>query len=247
MSPTDDPFFIGWAPTPPSLRGFVRAVAVALVGVGLGIGAALATAQEPLEVAVFEFGQLTTVRGTVRATTPPLLEVPRADGSVGTWLLVGLGKSGADRAVAPLDGQLVDATGTLIYRAGQTMLELVEDGLAPVGLSPQPPPALLPEGPVELVGEIVDSKCYLGVMNPGRKKTHRACAVRCISGGVPPVLLVEDERGARATVLLVGADGAPIHQDVLPFVAEPVRITGELQRLGDRSLLWADPASITRL
>jgi hypothetical protein len=27
-----------------------------------------------------------------------------------------------------------------------------------------------------LTGEIVDSKCYLGVMNPGQGKVHRDCA-----------------------------------------------------------------------
>ena len=45
-------------------------------------------------------------------------------------------------------------------------------------------------GKQTFVGEIVDSKCFLGVMNPGRLTPHRACAIRCISGGVPPVLLV---------------------------------------------------------
>ena len=38
-----------------------------------------------------------------------------------------------------------------------------------------------------LIGEIVDSKRYLGVMNPGNGKVHRDCAVRCLSGGIPPI------------------------------------------------------------
>jgi hypothetical protein len=43
-----------------------------------------------------------------------------------------------------------------------------------------------------LRGEIVDTKCYLGVMTPGEDKVHRGCAVRCISRGVPPAFLVRD-------------------------------------------------------
>jgi len=38
-------------------------------------------------------------------------------------------------------------------------------------------------------------------------KVHRACAVRCLSGGVPPGLLVRDESGNAVTYLLVGEDG----------------------------------------
>jgi hypothetical protein len=34
-------------------------------------------------------------------------------------------------------------------------------------------------GPVELTGEIVDSKCFLGVMVPGSGKTHKECASLC--------------------------------------------------------------------
>lgn len=58
--------------------------------------------------------------------------------------------------------------------------------------------AYLELGETTLKGEIVDSKCYLGVMNPGNLKAHRACAINCIQGGVPPVLLVRDGGGASA-------------------------------------------------
>jgi len=54
------------------------------------------------------------------------------------------------------------------------------------------------------VGEIVDSKC-LGVMTPGQLTTHRACAIRCISGGIPPVLHVRQTNAkilhSRAAIL----------------------------------------------
>ena len=98
-----------------------------------------------------------------------------------------------------------------------------------------------------LVGEIVDSKCYLGVMNPGQLLPHRACAILCISGGIPPVLLVRQKIGPAIYLLLVSADGQPVNQQVLDLVAEPVQITGEVERQGDWLILRADPARYQRV
>ncbi len=95
-----------------------------------------------------------------------------------------------------------------------------------------------------LRGEIVDSKCYLGVMNPGFGKTHRACAIRCISGGIPPVLLVRSEKTGRATYyLLVGEDGEAVNEEVLELVALPVEIAGNVEKAGSRLVLKASPES----
>jgi len=67
--------------------------------------------------------------------------------------------------------------------------------------SPLPSTSL---GTQTLVGEIVDSKCFLGVMNPGQLTTHRACAIRCISGGVRPC-----SSSARRTVLRFTSCSSP--------------------------------------
>ena len=98
-------------------------------------------------------------------------------------------------------------------------------------------------GLMTLVGEVVDSKCYLGAMKPGRGKPHRACAVRCISGGIPPLLRVEDHAGNVDLLLLVTSDGDSLPMEVLDRVAEPVEITGNVVRSGDRLLLHADLSS----
>ena len=84
-------------------------------------------------------------------------------------------------------------------------------------------------------------------MNPGQLLPHRACAIRCISGGIPPVLLVRDAEGGANYLLLVSADGKPVNQEVLDFVAEPVQITGEVERQGELLILRADPKSILRI
>ena len=97
------------------------------------------------------------------------------------------------------------------------------------------------------VGEIVDSKCFLGVMNPGQLAPHRACAIRCISGGAPPVLLVRQKDGSAICLLLVSADGKPVNKQVLDKVAEPVEITGEVERQGEMLVLRSDPLTYRRV
>jgi hypothetical protein len=101
-------------------------------------------------------------------------------------------------------------------------------------------------GEQTLTGEIGDSKCFLGVMNPGQLTPHRACAIRCISGGIPPVLLVRQTNGTALYFLLVSRDGKPVNKDVLSLVAEPVSITGEVERQGEMLVLRADPGLYRR-
>ena len=101
-------------------------------------------------------------------------------------------------------------------------------------------------GSVTLRGEIVDTKCYLGVMNPGEHKVHRDCAVRCISGGAPPAFLARDASGETRLLLLVGSDGRQLNREVLRYVAEPLEISGELVRSGANFVLKAEPAQFRR-
>ena len=90
-------------------------------------------------------------------------------------------------------------------------------------------------GAVQFTGEIVDSKCYFGVMNPGNGKVHRDCAARCISGGIPPAFLVRDAAGRTQTLLL-----GIWRREWLDHVAEPVTIRGRLARSAGRLMLYAE-------
>ena len=152
-------------------------------------------------------------------------------------------------ALAPFDGQSVTLKGTLIYRGSQTMIEVVTDSIHFDKKNSAAPalPKTIPLGRQTLTGEIVDSKCFLGVMNPGQLTPHRACAIRCLSGGIPPVLLVRQKNGPAIYLLLVSADGQPVNQQVLDLVAEPVAITGEVERQGELLILRADPATYRRV
>ena len=84
-------------------------------------------------------------------------------------------------------------------------------------------------------------------MKPGNLKPHRACAVRCISGGVPPVLLTRDPEGYASYYVLASAEGEAVHADVLDLVAEPVQITGRVALRDGLRYLYADPETYVRL
>jgi len=93
----------------------------------------------------------------------------------------------------------------------------------------------------------VDTKCYLGAMNPGESKVHRDCAVRCISGGIPPAFLARDASGEVKILLLVGADGRALNREVLRYVAEPLELSGHLLRAGSTLTLKAEPTQFRRI
>ncbi len=250
-------FYIGWQGTaPPRTGAFARTVVLSLAALAAVVAAVAALAQRPAGDAIFEFGQRANFKGLFRQSPYPHLLVPRPgstgdDAAFSRYYLVSQFKFGVPvEAAAAFDEKWVSLDGTLIYRGDQTMIELVPNTLEAavpgedIPLAPAPPADL---GTFTFQGEIVDSKCYLGVMNPGNLETHRACAVRCISGGIPPVLLVRQENGAPIYLLLTGPGGDSVNQEVLDLVALPVEITGDLTRQGDMLTLKADPATYKRL
>ena len=97
--------------------------------------------------------------------------------------------------------------------------------------------------PVELTGEIVDSKCFLGVMVPGSGKTHKECASLCLRGGIPPALYVQDRAGRSSLLLLTGPTGGPIGAPALQAAGEAISLIGSIQRQGGWLVLRTDPSS----
>jgi hypothetical protein len=98
-----------------------------------------------------------------------------------------------------------------------------------------------------LRGEIVDSKCYFGVMNPAEGRAHRACAELCLRGGVPAVFVVRDRSGATAHLIIAGVEGAPITDALLRWVGESVEGSGEVFRQGNWLVWRLDPMTLHSL
>ncbi len=251
-----DEFYIGWElRAAPGIGRRTRLAALILLVLAVLIAATLAVSQRLIGASVFEFGEIKTFTGILEAKPYPHLLVPRPgvtdpSAAFSSYYLVAEWKFGlSPDAIQGFDGQAVTLQGTLIYRGNQTMIQVADKTLQ-AAKTPVPPltgQEILTLGRQTLTGEIVDSKCYLGVMNPGQLTPHRACAIRCISGGIPPVLLVRPQKGPPVYLLLVSSEGQPVNQQVLDFVAEPITIVGEVERQGEFLILRADPATYQRI
>jgi len=254
----NDEFFIGWEEKAPAgISRRVRRAVLFLAGFAIVLGGLLPVAQHTIGVSVFEWGKVKEFSGVLKSRPYPHLLVPRPGNRGGpaafsSYYLVKPFKFGLDTEIThQFDGQAVRLKGTLIYRGNQTMIEVADGSLkadatsAPQRFNLAPSSASL--GQQTLIGEIVDSKCYLGVMNPGALATHRACAIRCISGGIPPILLVRQANGPALHFLLMARDGKLVNKQVLALIAEPVEVTGEVERLGELLILRSDPATYRRV
>ncbi len=245
-----DDFYVGYGERmPKSTARFLGVRLLLLMLVVAGSAAAFAGLASRFPAKVFEFGTTREFVGWVRAEPVPSLIVPGPDGSSFSHYLLAHGgtKFGAEALVEGFDHALVRARGTLIYRGDQTMLDLEPGSLEKAGDSATPVGTPEDLGSHRFVGEIVDSKCYFGVMSPDTGKTHRACAARCISSGTPPIFLARDRNGNPLHLLLVGESGQSVSQEVLPFVAETVAVSGRVERMDHLLVFYADPASIERL
>jgi hypothetical protein len=218
----------------------LRAVVYALLTGALALAAVLAASQSPFIASRFEYLRLSKYRGVVFEWPYPML---LSEGR--NYLLVGEGKHGASQVVNGFGGRNVIIDGTLIENGQDRMLEIVT-GSVQAGESSSLKQPAVSIGSFTFSGEIVDTKCYFGVMNPGKGKVHRDCAARCISGGVPPGFLVRDANGASRVLLLAGTDGRPLGRTILNYVAEPLTLRGELLRLGQTWIFEIEPAAFQR-
>ena len=245
-------FYVGYhGQAPPGLAAFVRRI-VAIVVVGAAaLGGGLAVLQQPFDPGEFEFGETTSVTGWISEAPYPELVVPRP-GEIedpdanSRYLLVGPGKHGPGEFIGEhLDGA-AQVEGTLIHREGATMIE-VSSAVGASGVHSLMSDSSQDLGEQTLIGEIVDTKCYLGTMKPGRFKPHKSCAANCIRGGIPPAFLVETSTSQRWLLLLVDSDDRPLSDTILDYVGEPLEITGRVRKIGNRLILAADPASYRRI
>jgi hypothetical protein len=241
-------FYVGYLPkAPTALARFVRNVILVLSLLAVTAALVLVIGQMPFANSAFEYGKVRSFEGVVVARPFPTLLVARP-GEIGQqdkysrYLLVAPGKYGADDLVAGFDRKRVRLQGQLIYREGGTMVEITPGSITVEDTAPANPETTRDLGAVTVTGEIVDSKCYLGVMNPGQGKVHRDCAARCLSGGIPPIFVTNNEGDQ---FLLVDREGRALGHDALrEFVAEPITIHGELLQRGESQLLKIDARAL---
>ncbi len=237
-----DDFYIGWQPKAPgTFAKFVRQYLYALVLIVIAIGIALAILQKQFSTATFEFGKLTTVKGIYSAFPVPHLSVVNNQDRI-MIPLVGYGKSGAEgimqqleqEIAQPLENNEITLKGQLMYGDGKVIMQVDKKENPLVGISKNEKgrssinKASVQElGNLSFTGEIVDPKCYFGVMKPGEGKPHKDCAIRCILGGIPPVMAITNIKGERNYILLTSSNSKRrINDEVKDFVAVPSEVSG---------------------
>ncbi len=241
--------YVGYRPVPAGYRRFLRRSIPALLAGFLLVAGLTAWTQSDAGPGAWDSRTPRSFVGVLTARPSPMLWADdRGDGQPGFLLLVEPGKRGATRAEV-LDGRRVEIFGTLLHRAGRRMLELQPGDPRPAApaASAPPVPTAVERRVVTLRGEIVDSKCFLGAMKPGHGKTHKECATLCIAGGIPALFVTRDARGGETLYLIADESGGPVDRGILPFVADPVQATGELEQRGDLSVLRVSVAGIRRL
>ncbi|MFK7829863.1 MAG: hypothetical protein AB8B57_08810 [Congregibacter sp.] len=238
-------FFVGYLPTPRSLRIFYRVLLPLLIVAGGLLAYRFATQQQSAGEGQWNPAEFASMEGLLLADPYPVLHL--ADGQ--SVLLVRAGKASAMQHVEPFVDQHVRIRGVPIERGGWMMLEVYSaDDVQK--WSPEQlllPPAAQSAQEVSYAGEIVDSKCFLGVMKPGSGKVHRACAAMCLTGGLPPMLVVSDPEGNKYGYMLLNAEGGSASRELVPDVAIPVTVSGTLEVRGDLTYLRMHPGGVTRL
>ncbi len=229
--PSESEFYVGYLPMPSRLKETVLGVVIVLGAVAVTTAAILVAGQHPFALSTFAFQQYREFRGILLTEPYPALAIP---GQGLPWLLVAPGKHGPGD-LHELAGREVQLKGERIFRGEDHMIEMLPGSLRATASTEHMSTASTDLGQVQLTGEIVDSKCYFGVMNPGNGKVHRDCAVRCISGGVPPAFLVRDSSGRTTTLLL-----ANWKRELLDHIAEPITIRGRLVNAAGRITLYAE-------
>ena len=209
----EDDFYIGYldAVSPKTKKGLKSFV---LFGILVLIGGALifAFSQNTFKNSTFELTTSTKITGVYHEMPYPMLRVKTDDNVYKNILLLGFGKSSANpflqkirNEAGSLSGSILSIEGNLIYYNGKTLIQITSDEkVSPIetaNISRLPKTEQLVSG-MELQGEIIDPKCYFGVMKPGKGKIHRSCAALCISGGIPPVLATTDENNISEYYLL---------------------------------------------
>ncbi len=258
-------FYIGWQPKAPhSFAKHIRRVLFMLTILVIAAGILLATQQKKFSTASFEFGQLTEIKGIYRQFPVPSVKVMTKQDAFGhfsyiTIPLVGYGKSGAEGTIAALekekntslDKKEVRLKGTLLYSDGKTLLQIDQNDAPLLAVQEADSrqrffPVIKELGTVELTGEVIDPKCYFGVMKPGHGKPHRDCAIRCIAGGMSPVFYVRNEKGEAGYYLILDENGKKMNDDLKDYVAEPVSLKAKAVQYDDWVILYVNKQSIRR-
>ncbi len=240
-------FFIGWSKQMPDAYRNRMWWTLGLLSVGVAfVATVLVFAQRGFSESKFDIAKLTTLEGKLEAGPLPCLILYSGKDAQGTVhlkrvLLIGFGKHGAEATLTAmeikqgkvLDGKFVKLEGKLIYFDGVLAMELTRGADAFKGFAAEKEIATQKTalGNTTLQGEILDPKCFLGVMRPGEGKPHRSCAIRCLEGGIPSFFRSVTPRGEVYRYFFVlDQDGHLANYLVKGVIADQVEISGQAEK-----------------
>lgn len=250
-------FYVGYvAKAPEGTTLIVRKVVLVSSIAMICIGAVLAWHQKKFSATNFEYRVRTELQGYIFRDPIPHLLISMGRNSKGkelyqTVLLVGPGKAGFDEALRNLnvmekilEGFKVKLNGSLIYGDGKTLLQVDdESNIESTGAEQRPASKIEWTENLMVSGEIVDPKCYFGVMKPGEGKAHRACAIRCIAGGIPPVFSTD----SLGYFLIVDENNNPMPKEIENIVGDHVTLEGVGMHWNDWTILRVNSKDILEL
>ena len=230
MAERGPPFYVGYLKLPRDLKGFLVALLLILLVVDGGLAVLAFAGQPPHASGDWGGGGEAVYRGQFQARPYPLVRL-FATGTepAHAVLLVGEGKNGPPNGMDDLDGAMVEARGYPILRGDLTVLQ-VDNAPVRQDASRMDP---LPQGaaePATLTGEIVDTKCYAGAMNPGEGKAHEGCGSFCLYGGIPALFVTRAADGSARWYLMASPDGGPVGDAARALVGRSVQLTGTIRR-----------------
>ena len=249
----NDEFFVGYLKTPRGLAKFYTLFIPILIVSALAIGFWVAQSQQNPGKGVWDLSGPVEISGYLTVDPYPVIHFVGEGEARRSVILVQQGKQSADLLARDYANQWVTVSGFAVTRGDWSMLELLPAAefkiTTPQQTMPQQEVELTAEplGSLTLKGEIIDSKCFLGVMKPGSGKAHRACAAMCLRGGMPPMFVATDDQGQRFGYLLMHRNGESASLDLMDHVGLPVELTGMLERRGDMLYLRYNKASVSRL
>lgn len=261
--PEPEEFYIGYQPKAGrEYKKFIRLVIFALMVVSYFAVSFLVSNQRGFSNGKYDINQFTELEGTLMLE--PFAAIKTFYGKdiygnpiVKTIPLVNYGKFGADPILQNIEQQhktdlpnlWVKIRGKLIFNHGVVLMELSEKEKSILTVSPISKeqqksiaaPIIADMDSVTLTGQIIDPKCYFGVMKPGEGKPHSDCAIRCIAGGIQPLLMIKNQNGEETYFILRDEHLDPVNEKVIPYVGIPVTITGQLTKADDWFVLKINP------
>ncbi len=257
-------FYIGWQDEmPKGNKRFLKKVLIPLFIVIPLLAIAIVFFQRSFSKNQADWDAMKEVTGTYYHTPVPMLVAEAGslpDSLSRDILLVGYGKFGAEgimnsiqERTENLHGKRISLQGILLHGDGKTLMQVSDEGKELIKIFKndsvaQALPQTDAKETIALRGEILDPKCYFGVMKPGEGKIHKSCAIRCISGGIPPVFRQKKGNTDQSNryFIILDKEGHKINKEVLQYVAEDVHITGETNTLFGWDVLYINPDEIQK-